>query len=73
MLKTTPKLRAGFILDPVRGMANRWQAVMDKPMASGADPFTLGELNWSAAAPNTTMTSTAVINISMTMASPTST
>ena len=54
-------------------MANRWQAVMDRPMASGADPFTLAELNWSAAAPNTTIASTAVINISTTIASPTST
>ena len=41
-------------------MANRWQVVMESPMASGAEPFTLGALLPSAAAPNTTSTSTIV-------------
>jgi len=54
-----PRLRAGFMLEPVRGMANRWQVVMDSPMARGAEPFTL--LFASAAAAKTTSTSTMVI------------
>ena len=56
-----PRLRAGFMLDPVRGMANRWQVVMDSPMARGAEPFTLPALLASAAAAKTTRTSTMVI------------
>ena len=39
-------------------------------MASGGDPLTFGELTGSAAAPNTTSTSTAVINISTATALP---
>ena len=46
-----PKVLAGFMLDPVKGTAKRWQVVMDNPIAKGADPLTLGALCSSAAAP----------------------
>ena len=55
---------------PVRGMANRRQVVMDRPMARGGDPLTLAALLSSAAAPNTTRTSTIVIMNSMPKAWP---
>ena len=45
--------------------ANRWQVVMDSPIARGADPLTLGALSSSAAAAKTTNTSTKVIRNSM--------
>jgi hypothetical protein len=34
--------------------AKRWQVVMERPMARGAEPLTLGALSASAAAPKTT-------------------
>jgi hypothetical protein len=41
--------------------ANIWQAAMESPMASGADPFTLGALSSSAAAAKTTFTKKTII------------
>ena len=29
---------AGFMLEPVNGIAKRWQVVMERPIARGADP-----------------------------------
>ena len=49
----------------MRLTANRWQVVMESPMASGADPFTLGVLSLSAAAAKTTKTKTNVIKNSI--------
>ena len=40
---------------------------MERPMAKGADPFTVGVLSWSAAAAKITITRIAVIIISITM------
>ena len=50
---------------PVKGMAKRWQVVMERPMARGALPFTFGALLSSAAAAKTVRTSTIVIRNSM--------
>ena len=60
-----PKDLAGFMLEPVKGMANKWQVVMDRPMARGADPLTLGVLLSSAAEAKTTNTKTKVMKNSM--------
>merc|ERR1719270_157623 len=60
-----PKDLAGFMLEPVKGMANKWQVVMDKPIAKGADPLTLGVLLSSAAEAKTTNTKTKVMKNSM--------
>ena len=60
-----PKDLAGFMLEPVKGMANKWQVVMDRPMAKGADPLTLGVLLSSAAEAKTTNTKTKVMKNSM--------
>ncbi len=79
-----PKVRAGFILEPVKGIyekiallkhgvqlkefkltAKRWHVVMERPMARGGDPLTLGALSSSAAAPKTTKTRTKVIRNSI--------
>ena len=45
-------------LDPVSGMAKRWQAVMASPIARGAQLFTFTALPSFSAAPKTTHTST---------------
>ena len=45
--------------------AKRWHALIDNPIANGAEPFTLIWLCSSAAAPNTTMTRTNVIRNSI--------
>jgi hypothetical protein len=45
--------------------AKRWQVVIESPMASGADPLTLGALRSSAAAPKTTKTRTKVMRNSI--------
>ena len=45
--------------------ANRWQVVIDNPMARGAEPLTFMALFSSAAAAKTTNTRTKVINISI--------
>ena len=68
-------LRAGFILDPVRGTAKRWQAATVRPgrsfgeriengclpMARGAEPLTDGEFLGSPATAKTTRTRIPVI------------
>ena len=53
------------MLEPVKGMANKWQVVMERPMARGADPLTLGLLLPSAAEAKTTKTRTKVMKNSM--------
>ena len=58
-----PKDLAGFMLEPVKGMANKWQVVIERPMAKGADPLT--SLFSSAAAAKTTKTRTKVMKNSM--------
>ena len=55
-LRTTTFVKIIQCLPGFKLTAKRWQVVMERPMASGADPLTEGVLSSSAAAAKTTKT-----------------